>query len=412
MIIKPLQKRSLCYQKVSFPVQYGELHLIETPDYQFWFNLNGEPKYILGKRGVLHPLEWLKRTQGNDWVYYSAGDYNQFYDTLGEFYLPCFQYPSNALWRPRAFSRKEVQAALLALQGLPRQLALTEQGGDDLGQRELIRFLRSRISPTGLWQRALALFAINQSRVQVLPPDARDVDYDLIPVLIADGCLYNCGFCLIKDQQSFQSRSKEAIKIQVERLRKFYGPDLRNYSALFLGGNDALAAGARLIEFTVRHCFSALMKYSSFREKKVYLFASVDSFLGIREEEWTCLNNLPAKMVINIGLESFDQSTLDFLRKPVDSCRVAEAFDKVLSYNACFANMEFTVNFVLDPGLPSGHFQKLEERLQGCSGHFLTKGRAYLSPLSGLERKKQLDLFRKIKIRSKLPVYLYLLQRI
>jgi radical SAM superfamily enzyme YgiQ (UPF0313 family) len=80
-------------------------------------------------------------------------------------------------------------------------------------------------------------------RVSVLPPDTRHVDYDIIPLTIADGCLYHCRFCCVKTEQKFQVRSKENIHEQLRALKNHFGDDLVNYHALFLGNHDALAAG-------------------------------------------------------------------------------------------------------------------------------------------------------------------------
>ena len=69
------------FSKVSFPMRHGRFAEIRAPDYLFQFNLNGEIKFIQGLiRTWSHPAEWLKRTVGNDWVYYSAGDYEGIYD--------------------------------------------------------------------------------------------------------------------------------------------------------------------------------------------------------------------------------------------------------------------------------------------------------------------------------------------
>ena len=92
------------YEKVSYPVRYGRLAEITTPDHCFQFNLSGEIKYLQGTgRSWPHPSEWLKRTAGNYWVYYDSGGYNQIMDYLGEYYLPYFTYQSNHLWKADSF---------------------------------------------------------------------------------------------------------------------------------------------------------------------------------------------------------------------------------------------------------------------------------------------------------------------
>jgi len=56
------------FLKVSYPIRCGRFAEIETPDYIFQFNLNGEIKHIQGRnRNWPHPAEWMKRTVGNDW---------------------------------------------------------------------------------------------------------------------------------------------------------------------------------------------------------------------------------------------------------------------------------------------------------------------------------------------------------
>jgi len=61
--------------KASFPLRYGKYSEIKTSEYEFRFNLNGEIKFIRGLNvNWSHPAEQLKRTDGNDWVYYSVGD--------------------------------------------------------------------------------------------------------------------------------------------------------------------------------------------------------------------------------------------------------------------------------------------------------------------------------------------------
>ena len=46
--------------------------------------------------------------------------------------------------------------------------------------------------------RADQLHRLIGGQVTVLPPDTRHVDYEVIPIIVADGCLYHCGFCRVK----------------------------------------------------------------------------------------------------------------------------------------------------------------------------------------------------------------------
>jgi hypothetical protein len=103
------------FSKVSYPIRYGRYDEIKTPDYLFQFNLNGRIRHINGFNGNWpHPAEWLKRTDGNDWVYYSTGGYRGVFAVLGEYYRPCLSYSSNSIWEYDPFIDTRVGQALEA----------------------------------------------------------------------------------------------------------------------------------------------------------------------------------------------------------------------------------------------------------------------------------------------------------
>jgi hypothetical protein len=60
------------------------------------------------------PAEWLKRTDANDWVFYSVGRYHRLFSFLGEYYLPCLPYPSNSLWEYNPFKDSNIRKAFTA----------------------------------------------------------------------------------------------------------------------------------------------------------------------------------------------------------------------------------------------------------------------------------------------------------
>ena len=93
-----------------------------------------------------------------------------------------------------------------------------------------------------LHERSENLHHIIGGRVSVLPPDTRHVDYEIIPLNIADGCLYHCKFCCVKSSRPFLARTENDIIQQIQRLKQLYGRNLYNYQSLFLGNHDALAA--------------------------------------------------------------------------------------------------------------------------------------------------------------------------
>ena len=104
--------------KASFPLRYGKYSEIKTSEYEFLFNLNGEIKFIRGLNTRWpHPAEQLKRTDGNDWVYYTVGDKSSadgIISWLGEYYLPCLPYPSNSIWEINYFANPEIMNGFAA----------------------------------------------------------------------------------------------------------------------------------------------------------------------------------------------------------------------------------------------------------------------------------------------------------
>ena len=102
------------YTKASYPVRYGRFCEIKTPQYLFEYNLSGELKTIRGlSSDWTHPAEWLKRTDANDWVFYSVGRYHRLFSFLGEYYLPCLSYPSNSPWEYNPFDDSTIHKALV-----------------------------------------------------------------------------------------------------------------------------------------------------------------------------------------------------------------------------------------------------------------------------------------------------------
>lgn len=403
------------YQKLSSPTKYGFFHEVALDDYVFQYNLNGEIRYIQGKnKDWPHPAEWLKRTVGNDWVYYFSGGYTNIYDCLGEYYLPCFSYPSNSLWDRDPFRDSSIQKAIKKWPRVP-ELLIKKQNVQNFPQelKDFIHKLKS-MNPARLWQRSLQFFSILKERVSVLPPDTRHVDYDFIPVIIADGCLYNCGFCSIKSNRDFQVRSRQDIIEQLKNLKNFYGADRKNYNSLFLGQHDALNCDSDLIEFTATQAYEILEFESSYLKDRcsLFLFGSVDSFLAAPESLFDYLNSMPFYTYINLGLESADQSTLEILRKPISSAKVQDAFARMLDMNKKFQHIEITANFVTGPNLPETHWVSLQHLVMDKLSHFYPKGTIYLSPLQRKNRKEQLRQFKRQKMQSRLPMYLYLLQRL
>ncbi len=419
LIITLDQEGSKAFSKVSFPVRYGRFSEIRTPATVFQFNLNGEIKYIQGiGQDWPHPAEWLKRTAGNDWVYYSAGDYKDIYDYFGEYYFPYLSYPSNSILDGNPLKDPSVIRARKSLQALRAEI-------DQLISRPMPERLEDfltgvvRNDDEILRRRADRLHRLIGGRITVVPPDTRHVDYEVIPVIVADGCLYRCGFCRVKTGQDFAPRSPGDIVTQIKNLKRYYGRDLHNYNAIFLGQHDALLAGRELLELAAEKAYQVFeFEHSYLKEAFLFLFASIDSINHSGERLFESLDRLPFSTYINVGLESNDPATLEGLKKPVSVEQVREAFARISEINGTYERIEVTANFVFGKDLPASHLPSLLELLGDRPNLCRNKGAVYLSPLmeerirEKEDKRELLRRFLKLKTQSRLPLYLYLIQRL
>ena len=273
--------------------------------------------------------------------------------------------------------------------------------------------------PGELLKRAERLHALLGGRVTVLPPDTRHVDYDVIPVVVADGCLYHCAFCSVKSARTFQPRSPANIQTQIEGLRAFYARDLSNYNSIFLGHHDALAAGSEPIEFAASRAHEILeIEASHMKGARLFLFGSADSLLSSGEKVFGMIQGLPFHTHINVGLESADPETLEAIGKPITAQRVEEAFERMLEINRDYPNIEVSANFVCGGQLPPGHLPSLVSLTREKLDRYWEKGALYLSPLldgvplEGNEKRELVRDFREVKMRARMPTFLYLIQRL
>lgn len=421
LLLVPSKEGLRHYTKVSYPVRYGHYSEIRTGDRLFQFNLNGEIKTIRGLRDPWpEPSEWLKRTAANDWVYYATGGYAGVYDALGEYYLPCFDYPSNRISTRDPFKDDAVLSAIAAWEGLVDTLK-------EIPRNRIPKCLWptiARISgsdPESLQRKAGELRRILGSPVSVLPPDTRHVDYDVIPIIIADGCAYNCNFCSVKSGREFTPRASSGITRQIESLKNLFGCDLTNYNAIFLGQHDALRADREIIEATAMAAYEAFeIERSHMRSANLFMFGSVDAFLQSEPALFDTLNKLPFRTYINIGLESADDDTLRLIGKAVDAKSVEQAFRKMLETNEQYENIEITVNFLFDERFPESHLKAFLSLSEACTRRRYGKGAVYFSPLYSVsagrgaarEQRPFLNAFFALKNKSRLATYVYLIQRL
>jgi len=409
---------SSVYKKASYPVRYGRYSEIEYGDFRYQFNNNGEVKYICGTGPEWpHPAEWLKRTIGNNWVYYSTGSYyTGVVDLFGEYYLPCPAYQTNSLFRESPFSRQGVKSALRVFEEIGPFVQRLSREKNIAADKDLHEFLCLVGSSTKnhLRQRADRLHRTLKARVSVLPPDCRHVDYDVMPLMITDGCLYNCSFCELKSGLDLSCRSRSEIETQIFALQDFFGSDLPNYNSIYLGQHDALCAEPDDILFAAQKAYRALEINKSYMQgPRLFLFGSAESFLKKDTYFWRNLNRLPFYTYVNLGLESFDAETLEFLKKPVCSAVMQRAFAGMRAVNRNYDNIEVTANFLLGKELPAGHLPSLVKHLAAAVKEGSGKGCVYLSPLKGSQNTKELlEQFRAIKQKSRIQTFLYLIQRL
>jgi hypothetical protein len=402
------------FSKVSYPIRYGRFSEVRTPEHIFQFNRNGEIKYVQGRNNRWpHPSEWFKRTLSNDWIYYSTGGYKGVFSLFGEYYLPCLPYPSNTVISTYAFEQSVLDDALAAWSSLVKKIKRYPKGA--IPEEVFVFFTRLiENDPAALKQMAAKLHSAIRGHVSVLPPDARHVDYNVIPMMIADGCLYNCGFCRVKSGRSFSPRTEDDIDDQIQKLKKIIGPELLNYNAIFLGQHDSLNAEPALIEFAAQKAYEAFdFKKSFIKGTYLFLFGSVGSFLCAPDVLFMALDKLPFYTYINLGLESTDAETLAVLKKPVDSEAVHEAFIKMHETNRRYENIEVTANFVIGDYLPDTHETALSRLLGNGIDRTYSKGAVYISPLEkNKNNRDMLNRFLKIKNHSRIPVFIYLIQRL
>jgi len=398
--------------KFSFPVWYGIPVKVHWRGYHYDFNLRGGLKRIAGRPSVWpEPQDVLKRTDGNHLIYYGAFGYESSYDLIKNYYVPFNGRYDCDVFPARPLEGRHVRQALDAFD------ALVEKAGRlaESAACERPRVFLRKIANTGreaLAKEAMTLHAVIGAELPVLPPDTIDVDYEVIPLIITEGCRYRCRFCRFRTEGGFQVRSWQNIVAQIQALRELYGDDLVNYNSLVLGQNDALAAGADILISTAAMAHDLLNLSSSFHKglPNLFTFGSVDSFLEADHSLFEGLSRLPYRTVINIGLESPDQETLDRLGKPLKADKVRESFRKMQEVNRCWSNITVSCNFVLGSDLPYRNVDAIQEMLveETVVGD---KGVAYLSPLIGASQRRQiLREFGEIKRNSPLAVFIYMAQ--
>lgn len=401
------------YDKVSYPLRCGIYHEIDTPSAVLHFNLNQQLIRLIGKhRDWPHPQEWLKRTAGNDWIYYSTGGYTGVFETTGEFYLPNLPYPTNNHLGGKPMEKAVIRALVGNWPTEIEKVADLCSHCPEPAQKVLDN-IRAQ-TPQVLEKEGEILHHIVGGPITVLPPDTRHVDYQIIPLNISTGCLYKCGFCRVKSHRAFTQLPISDIDAQLTRLKELFATDLVNFNSIFLGQHDALHCDQELIRSAIEKAQQVLgLAHSYLDGCNTYLFGSVGSLLAAPSTLFDSLEALPGSIYINIGLESADQQTLDSLNKPVRAGDVSAAFGEIQSINSRYPSIEITANFVTDPELPDSHYRALLSLIRDSIEAPKDKGCVYLSPLrfDDPSRARLFDFY-KLKRLSRVPLFMYTIQRL
>lgn len=404
-------------KRASYPIRYGKYSEIKTKDFEFHFNLKGEIKFIRGlSKTWPHPSEWLKRSDGNDWTYYSVGAANNFSrvsDLTGEYYLPYPAYTTNSIIDYNFYSNPGIAGAFAAWSQVYADICCMQKDRLIPKVRNFLELVAEN-SEEKLFEESRRLHSIIGGSISVLPPDSRHADYEIIPLNIADGCLYNCRFCCVKSGRRLEVRPYSSVEEQIRQLKLFYGKNLSNYNAIFLGNHDGLAAGADIISKAAYDSISGFgFKIDDETKPKMFMFGSVGTFLGSKNGVFERINSLPFKTYINIGLESVDKETLELINKPLSPAKVREAFFRMLEINREYANIEMSANFLLGESLPKNHKETLSGLLSEIPGNRPEKGAVYISPLKDSHKKAELlESFFEIKGKSRMDTFIYLIQRL
>lgn len=195
-------------------------------------------------------------------IYYSTGGYySGVFDLFGEDYMPCLSYASNSLFSENPFARPVIKRALAEVEKIVFQARCAGDLTPGGVRAEPDQLLSQLAATSGLYfsGKKARLASILEAEITVLPPDSRHVDYDVVPLIIADGCLYQCDFCSVKAGPGFKKRSRANIVAQLEALSLYYGADLANCNSLFMKQHDSLAAADEDILFAARAAYHSMI---------------------------------------------------------------------------------------------------------------------------------------------------------
>ena len=413
MRVRTKKQGAARYDKLSYPARFGRYHELILDECTYHLALDGFPKFLQSHSNTWpQPQEWLKLSRAGDWAYYSAMGYRDLYGLTGEYYYPHLAYTSNPIYDTNPLQSRVVRELLAGHDDRCAQAAtLAASKALPAEQRQILK-LFSIWSTGRIKGLATELHRIIKARVPVLPPDCRHVDYDVVPLMISEGCQANCSFCRIKTTGGFHLRDRNEITAQLNDLQDWLGLERSNHAGLFLGQHDALGGGTQPILDAVELAMNMLPPSQHLAPFSIFLFGSVPSLMAVSDTELHYLNTLPGRVYINIGLESFDQQTLENIGKPVNAEENKETFRRICKLNQRHTNLNISVNIIAGDMAGPNHLQATRTVLEEIYG-FDPHTTIYLSPLmSNFNRSDFLSDLRSLKSLRKLDIYPYLIQRL
>ncbi len=386
------------YDPVSHIVFRGIYHEIRCGDLRFLTDLSGDIKWIFREGGgsIYEEGTLFRRTLGGRWIYYDSSLYGEAFDLAGRHYLPLSidMPPISGLDRERQL----LDAGLEAWNGLIQKGCL----------EACYRFRDTK----GLMRRSIGLRHTIMGSVPVVPPEALFFDYDLIPVIVKEGCLANCGFCAIKGGADPKGRTLAEIRGTILGLRDWIGCDRVNYPLVFLGQNDALSCETGVLEEAANMAYEVLsIEDNYFSTSGLLLFGSPQSILEKGIQDFLRLDALPfTRIYINVGIESLHGPTISALGRPFDVMLSQKALKFIDEIHDATQKVAVSTNFLISLTFPQEHTKLLEDYLVGLEDGG-KRGKVFLSPLFGQYESIgaiKREVFR-LKARSLRPVYLYFL---
>lgn len=400
----------------------GKPVMIVSDPYTFHFDLEGRLHRIDGFPSP-NTWDWVQRTMANDWIYYDKvwqphrlpepsgiiGDWA--WAINGRTDLPILK-DHDGLWREYVQDALAVFDTLIS--SVREILATTPEVRSDSGApvkaEDVIR-LQEFLSKVALNdQRRLQDVADRlttiRGRMNVLPPDTIQVDYQALLVKVMDGCVNSCGFCVARGDSAFGIRDKDDIDRQIDATAEVYGADLYNYNSVVFGECDALASP--LLEHAARRAFEVFRCGDSYHfGSNLFLFATNKTLCEQPDNVFEMLEALPfEKICVNVGWEAASDGALTALRKQQTAEEVFHGLERAGNINRQHKKVAISGNFILADQLECDSIAEALRKTQFC-------GQLYLSPLHSQcsSEKAMSDLRILSKAAPDVRVFLYTMQR-